>query len=191
MSTEFKHPPFLTAIYGDILRLLDLKYTRPKHSLFHLTFILCSLSPFLYPNYIYRLSVLFYFPGFPYFSLFLSRLNLLFFGLEISPQCIISPGVFFPHPRGTIIGAYYIGSNATIYHRVTLGSKRLAFDYSSRTRPIIYDNVILGCGSTILGGVSIGNNSIISANTLVTRNIPPFNLVKSSQLHLSALAHDG
>lgn len=39
-------------------------------------------------------------------------------------------------------------------------------------RPKIGNNVQLGCGVTILGGVSIGDNVIIGAERLVLKDIP-------------------
>ena len=38
---------------------------------------------------------------------------------------------------------------------------------------IIEDNVFIGAHSTILKGVTIGQNSIIGACSVVTKNIPP------------------
>ena len=153
---------FLNAVRGDILRFISLKYPHYQDRLSSLRFFISCFSPFLYPNYIYRLSALLYFRNFPFFSILLSRLNILLFDLEISPRCKIGPGIFFPHPRGIILGAYSVGSNVTIYHRVTVGAKRLSFSYSSEDRPIICDSVILGFGSTILGSICVGQSSIVS-----------------------------
>ena len=38
---------------------------------------------------------------------------------------------------------------------------------------IIEDNVWIGVNTTILKGVTIGENSIIGANSLVVKDIPP------------------
>jgi serine O-acetyltransferase len=35
----------------------------------------------------------------------LTYLNIVLFGLEVTPRCEIGPGIFFPHPSGTVIGA--------------------------------------------------------------------------------------
>src|SRR5579864_2201900 len=55
----------------------------------------------------------------------LTYLNIVLFGLEVSPRCEIGAGIFFPHPSGTVIGAWRIGRNVTIFQGVTLGSKEL------------------------------------------------------------------
>lgn len=84
---------------------------------------------------------------------------------------------------GTVIGALErieIGSN------VLCGANTLITDFDwhdldpekrmsskGRAKPIIInDNVFIGYGSTILKGVTIGKNSIVGANSTVTRDIP-------------------
>src|SRR5207245_8416047 len=56
----------------------------------------------------------------------LTYLNIVLFGLEVTPRCEIGPGIFFPHPSGTVTGAWRIGSNVTILRGVTLGARRTA-----------------------------------------------------------------
>lgn len=42
---------------------------------------------------------------------------------------------------------------------------------------IIEDNVWLGEGSSVLGNVKIGKGSIVAANAVVTKDVPPYSLV--------------
>lgn len=58
-----------------------------------------------------------------------------------------------------------IGANCTIYHQVTIAS-------SKGGTPVIGDNVLIGSGAKILGGVHIGNNVKIGANAVVVHDIP-------------------
>lgn len=101
----------------------------------------------------------------------LTYLNIVLFGLEVSPRCEIGPGIFFPHPSGTVIGAWRIGSNVTIFQGVTLGAKELDMGFDFRLRPDVGDNVVLGAGSKILGGVHIGNNVTVGANSVVVDSV--------------------
>jgi serine O-acetyltransferase len=101
----------------------------------------------------------------------LTYLNIVLFGLEVSPRCEIGPGIFFPHPSGTVIGAWRIGSNVTIFQGVTLGAKELDMDFDFRLRPDIGDNVVLGSGSKILGGIHIGHNVAVGANSVVVDSV--------------------
>ncbi len=109
----------------------------------------------------------------PLFPKLLTYLNLVLFGIEVTPRCEIGPGLFFPHTSGTVIGAVRIGGNAIVFQGVTLGAKKLGLDFDSANRPEVGDNVVLGAGSKILGGIVIGDNVIVGANSLVVRSVPP------------------
>jgi serine O-acetyltransferase len=102
----------------------------------------------------------------------LATANFVGFGLEIAMRCEIGPGLYLPHTVGTVIGAWRIGTNATIYHQVTVGAKEMDVEYSQGKRPTIGDNVIIGSGAKILGGITIGDNVVIGANAVVTRPMP-------------------
>jgi serine O-acetyltransferase len=101
----------------------------------------------------------------------LSYLNLVLFGLEVAPRCEIGPGIFFPHPSGTVIGAGRIGSNVTIFQGVTLGAKELDMGFDVGLRPDIGDNVVIGAGAKILGGIHIGDNVVVGANSVVVASV--------------------
>ena len=88
----------------------------------------------------------------------LTYLNIVIFGLEVTPRCEIGPGIFFPHTSGTVIGAWRIGSNVTILQGVTLGAKQMDLAFDASLRPEVGDNVLLGAGAKILGGIRIGDN---------------------------------
>jgi serine O-acetyltransferase len=107
----------------------------------------------------------------------LTYLNIVLFGLEVTPRCEIGPGIFFPHPSGTVIGAWRIGKNATILQGVTLGAKRMDLSFDFRLRPQVGDNVVLGAGSKILGGIHIGDNVTVGANSVVVDSVEAGNTV--------------
>lgn len=78
----------------------------------------------------------------------------------------IGPGLFIQHGFATIISAEKIGRNCWINQQVTIG-------YSNDTDcPVIGDNVAIYAGAKIVGKVKIGNNSVIGANAVVTKNVP-------------------
>src|SRR5713226_2889207 len=109
--------------------------------------------------------------GIPVLPQLLTYLNIVLFGLEVSPRCEIGPGIFFPHPSGTVIGAWRIGRNATIFQGVTLGAKELDMGFDFRLRPNVGNNVVLGAGSKILGGIRIGDNVTVGANSVVVDSV--------------------
>jgi serine O-acetyltransferase len=102
----------------------------------------------------------------------LSYLNQIIFGIEISPKCAIGPGIFFPHTSGTVIGASKIGRNVTIFQGVTLGAKEMDMGFDPALRPEIGDFVVVGAGAKILGGISLGDNVRVGANSVLLRSVP-------------------
>jgi serine O-acetyltransferase len=76
------------------------------------------------------------------------------------------------HTQGTVLGAASIGRNVTIYHQVTLGAVVMDFAYSHELRPIVGDGVVIGVGAKVLGGLTLGNGSVIGANAVVLKNVP-------------------
>lgn len=101
-----------------------------------------------------------------------SLINFVIFGLEIGLDCEIGPGLYFPHTSGTVIGANKIGRNATIYHNVTVGAKRLDLAFDPTLRPDIGNNVTLGAGAKILGSLKINDNVMVAANCVVVIDVP-------------------
>lgn len=64
-----------------------------------------------------------------------------------------------------------IGKGCTILHQVTIGSN--AFEDSKHTgSPVIGDNVFIGAGAKIIGGIKIGNNVRIGAGCVVCEDVP-------------------
>lgn len=66
-----------------------------------------------------------------------------------------------------INGGAVIGENCTIYQGVTIGMARL----KGKNVPVIGNNCVLGAGSKVLGDITIGDNVMIGANAVVTKNI--------------------
>lgn len=77
----------------------------------------------------------------------------------------IGGGFFIQHGFATIIAARSIGENCWINQQVTVG-------YSDGECPEIGDNVSIYCGAKVLGGITVGNNSIAGAGAVVIRDVP-------------------
>lgn len=69
-----------------------------------------------------------------------------------------------------------VGDNVLCGANVIIGDRNDHEDrYPKEARPVeIGDNVWIGMNSTIMGGVKISNNSMVGANSLVTKDIPPY-----------------
>lgn len=93
------------------------------------------------------------------------------YGCEISPYSTIGAGLFIPHSIGIVIGhSVVIGKNCEIFQNVTIGSNRKT--NNGRYMPIIGDNVSIYTGATLVGGINVGDNVVIGANSYVTKDIP-------------------
>jgi serine O-acetyltransferase len=111
--------------------------------------------------------------GIPVVPKLLTYLNIVMFGIEVTAKCEIGPGIFFPHTSGTVIGAKSIGSKVIIFQGVTVGAKVLDNGFDSNLRPTIGNNVVLGAGCKVLGGIFIGENSTVGANSVVVKTVIP------------------
>lgn len=134
--------------------------------------LLGSLSPRFMPVVIFRLSHWFYQHKLSPLAKVFSLINFVLFGLEIAVRCEIGKGLYFPHTQGTVIGANHIGENATIYHNVTFGAREVDLSYAESSRPTVGDNVIVGAGAKVLGGVNVGDDARIAANAVVIEDVP-------------------
>lgn len=157
-------PTFLTLVKADLLRLGQASGLRLWGKLIHPRFVpvlLIRLSQLCHGTLLLRpLSMVF------------SLTNVILFGLEVTPRCKIGPGLFIPHTSGTVIGAAELGSNVTIFQGVTLGAKFADLGFNPETRPKLGDGVVIGAGAKVLGGVRIGQKSVVAANSLVTESVP-------------------
>jgi serine O-acetyltransferase len=88
-------------------------------------------------------------------------------GVEISPFAEIGEGLCVMHSTGIVIGpSVRIGRGLRIYQNVTLG------DGSTPGQPVIGDDVTIGAGACVLGGVHVGDRAVVGANAVVTRDVP-------------------
>lgn len=89
----------------------------------------------------------------------------------------IGKGLLIVHGFSTIINAKSIGNNCTIYQQVTIG-------YGSGGLPVIGSNVKIFAGAIIVGNVHIGDNSIIGAGTVITKNVPEDSICVGSRFRV-------
>ncbi len=161
----------LKYLRADLIRILSLQHGS-NHISSEIRLWLGLFSPRFIPVFLCRLAHYFFCYRLFFISKFISLINYVFFGIEISIRCPIGPGLFFPHTQGTVIGAWAIGANATIFQGVTLGAKELDFGYLEHSRPLIGCDVTIGSGAKVLGGVMVGDGVFIGANSVVLSSLP-------------------
>lgn len=136
-------------------------------------FILC-FSPRMIPVVLLRLSEISNVYGLGLFGKLFSILNVLLFGIEVSPKVKIGGGLFLPHTVGTVIGAASIGKNCTIMQGVTLGASEMDLGFDATRRPIIGNYVTIGSGAKVIGHITVGDHAKIGANAVVLCDVPAF-----------------
>jgi serine O-acetyltransferase len=77
--------------------------------------------------------------------------------------------LIMPHPYGIVLHTKAVlGEGLVIMQQVTVGARNL-----DDLAPVIEEDVFIGAGAKVLGGIRVGRNCIIGANAVVTRDIPP------------------
>lgn len=108
--------------------------------------------------------------GIPFIPRFISQLARWLTGIEIHPAATIGKGFFIDHGMGVVIGeTAEIGNYVTLFQGVTLGGT--GKEHGKR-HPTLGNHVVVGAGAKILGGIRIGDNVKIGANSVVLKSVP-------------------
>ncbi len=90
----------------------------------------------------------------------------MYSGLELSPRAQIGGGMYVGHCGPTVIHPNTMaGCNLTVLHGVTIGA-------GTGGIPRIGNDVSIGVGATLIGGITIGDRATIGAGAVVTKDIP-------------------
>ncbi len=93
-------------------------------------------------------------------------------GIDIHPGAQIGRNFFIDHGFVVIGETAEIGDNVTMYQGSTLGGTNPTNGVGGKRHPTIGDNVIVSLGAAILGPLTVGANSRIGANAVVTKDVP-------------------
>lgn len=141
----------------------------------------CSFIYLLHNNKYYR--TLFYHRTGPIFKFFFGwyRPGSKYF--QIANSCQLDYGIALYHPYCTIINADKIGEGFSVLHLTTLGAK------NNGEKPKIGKNVKLGASVIIIGDITIGDNVIVGAGSVVTRDVPNNCIVAGNPARLIKCIH--
>ena len=125
----------------------------------------------------------------------MSQLGRLITGVEIHPGARIGQGVFIDHGMGVVIGeTAVVGNCCLLYQGVTLGGTG---KQSGQRHPVLGENVVVGAGAKVLGGISVGANTRIGAGSVLLRDVDadctvvgvPGRVIHQSGVRINPLAH--
>jgi acetyltransferase-like isoleucine patch superfamily enzyme len=91
----------------------------------------------------------------------------------IGPECILGPGVEIGAyamlgPRVAVVGADHVYDRA--------GTPIIFSGRPNARKTIIEDDAWIGYGSIIISGVRIGRGAVIGAGSVITKDVPPFEI---------------
>ncbi|WP_269603680.1 serine O-acetyltransferase [Prochlorococcus marinus] len=154
---------------------------------------------FCYPGFqalsIHRISHKLWKIKLPLIPRLMSHFTRFLTGVEIHPGARIGKGVFIDHGMGVVIGeTSEIGDRCLLYQGVTLGGTGKG---SGKRHPTLEDNVVVGAGAKVLGGIRVGTNTRIGAGSVVVKNVEsnctvvgiPGRIVHQSGVKINPLAH--
>ena len=107
----------------------------------------------------------------PFFPRAISQIARWLTGIEIHPSAKIGERFFIDHGMGVVIGeTAEVGDHVTLFQGVTLGGTGKE---RGKRHPTLGNHVVVGAGAKILGGITIGDNVKIGANSVVLKSVPP------------------
>mgnify|MGYP002027963319 FL=1 len=127
--------------------------------------------------FFHRIANFFAIAKFDLIARIISQFSRFLTGIEIHPKAKIGKNLFIDHGMGVVIGeTSEIGDDVTIYHNVTLGGVAPSINSNEqrnvKRHPTLEDKVVVGSGAQILGPITIGKNSLIGSNAVVTKDVP-------------------
>lgn len=108
-------------------------------------------------------------------------------GICIPAKAEIGEGLYIGHYGAIILPRHgSIGHNCSFAQNSTIG---VAGTGENRGAPVIGDRVFVGAHSVVVGKISIGDDAMICAGSIVTRSVPPRAVVMGNPARV--LSYDG
>lgn len=104
-------------------------------------------------------------------------------GEKTALAVMVMPDLLFPEK-------IKIGTNSIVGYNTTLLAHEYLIDEYRLGEVVIGDEVMIGANSTILPGVMIGNRAVVSAGTLVHRDVPEGSMVGGNPMQLIYTAEE-
>jgi serine O-acetyltransferase len=91
-------------------------------------------------------------------------------GISLPPDCEIGDGIYIGHYGSIILEAQArIGHNCSLAQNVTIGT---APSSEGRGAPTIGNRVFIGAHSVIVGRITVGDDAVICAGSVVNKSVP-------------------
>ena len=117
----------------------------------------------------------------------LYRLIIKMYDIDIDRRAVIGKSLFISHFAGIKIGPCEMGDFCSVYQHVKIGP---ANAIKKGECPHIGSRVWIGPHARVTGNITLGNNSTVSACTLVIKDVSPNNLVAGNPTRLLSTSYD-
>jgi putative colanic acid biosynthesis acetyltransferase WcaB len=98
-------------------------------------------------------------------------------GIEIPPSVLAGKGLQLFHGVGLVVHPdSVLGDGCILRHCTTIGSKGIT-GLSAQVAPVLGDYVDVGCNSVIIGPISVGNQAVIGAGSVIVHDVPAYTVV--------------
>ena len=115
---------------------------------------------------LYRASQFCYRNHIGFIGAVINQLNPILTHAVIGRRAQFGPGFIILHSIGLVINTGVQGGrNITLENGITIGADK-------GRAPLLGDNIYIGAGARIIGGVRVGNNVRIGANAVVVKDVP-------------------
>lgn len=100
-------------------------------------------------------------------AMIFNKLNAVFGHCIIGRRAQFGPEFVLIHSHGVVINTRVAGGRRIlIEHGVTIGAEKNA-------APALGDDIFIGAGAKIIGGVQVGSGARVGANAVVVDDVPP------------------
>lgn len=127
------------------------------------------------PIVLYRWQIFFYQHHMGFFSSLLKLINNIVFTVKIDSDTEIGPGFLIYHSSYVLIGPNVrLGKNCQLANQNAIMPSSFFDGDSGRSAkgPVIGDNLLLGCGASIVGDIILGSDVRVSVNSTVDQSFP-------------------
>jgi serine O-acetyltransferase len=119
------------------------------------------------------------------FTALLQKIMEIVAGICIPRECNIGPGLYIGHFGSIILPRHgRIGRNCNIGQNVTMG---VAVKGGKRWTPTVGNRVFIGAHSVVVGNLTIGDDAMVCAGSVVTRSVPARGVVMGNPAKIISL----